>query len=95
VAGQFVADARPQIGSYANRGASARWEGLPLGAEQTIAAFVRVVSQQLAKLRLAGLVKTRRDGTFVYYSPAPDRDVLRVLSQALVGADEPQPISTA
>ncbi|MBX9640910.1 MAG: helix-turn-helix domain-containing protein, partial [Mycobacteriaceae bacterium] len=45
-----------------------------------------VVSQHLAKLRLAGLVKTRREGTFVYYSPA-DRDILRVLSQALTGAD--------
>lgn len=30
-----------------------------------------VVSQHLAKLRLAGLVKTRREGTFVYYSPHP------------------------
>jgi DNA-binding transcriptional ArsR family regulator len=45
-----------------------------------------VVSQHLAKLRLAGLVKTRREGTFVYYSPA-DQDILRVLSQALLGAD--------
>lgn len=45
-----------------------------------------VVSQHLAKLRLAGLVKGRREGTFVYYSPA-DQDVLRVLSQALFGAD--------
>lgn len=45
-----------------------------------------VVSQHLAKLRLAGLVKSRREGTFVYYSPA-DQDVLRVLSQALFGAD--------
>jgi DNA-binding transcriptional ArsR family regulator len=54
-----------------------------------------VVSQHLAKLRLAGLVKSRREGTFVYYSPAPDNDVLRVLSQALVGADSPQPIKTA
>lgn len=45
-----------------------------------------VVSQHLAKLRLAGLVKNRREGTFVYYSPA-DHDVLRVLSQALFGAD--------
>lgn len=44
------------------------------------------VSQHLAKLRLAGLVKTRREGTFVYYSPA-DQNVLRVLSQALLGAD--------
>ncbi|MDP7705698.1 helix-turn-helix transcriptional regulator [Mycobacterium sp. TY815] len=45
-----------------------------------------VVSQHLAKLRLAGLVKARREGTFVYYSPA-DQDILRVLSQALDGAD--------
>jgi DNA-binding transcriptional ArsR family regulator len=45
-----------------------------------------VVSQHLAKLRLAGLVKGRREGTFVYYSPA-DQDVLRVLGQALFGAD--------
>lgn len=45
-----------------------------------------VVSQHLAKLRLAGLVKGRREGTFVYYSPA-NQDVLRVLSQALLGAD--------
>jgi DNA-binding transcriptional ArsR family regulator len=45
-----------------------------------------VVSQHLAKLRLAGLVKGRREGTFVYYSPA-DEGVLRVLSQALFGAD--------
>lgn len=45
-----------------------------------------VVSQHLAKLRLAGVVKARREGTFVYYSPA-DQDVLRVLSQALTGAD--------
>lgn len=45
-----------------------------------------VVSQHLAKLRLAGLVKTRREGAFVYYSPA-DQDILRVLSQALTGAD--------
>lgn len=44
-----------------------------------------IVSQHLAKLRLAGLVKTRREGTFVYYSPA-DQDILRVLSQALTGA---------
>lgn len=43
-----------------------------------------VVSQHLAKMRLAGLVKGRREGTFVYYSAADD-DVLRVLSQALFG----------
>ena len=44
-----------------------------------------VVSQHLAKLRLAGLVKGRREGTFVYYSAADD-DVLRILGQALFGA---------
>lgn len=41
-----------------------------------------VVSQHLAKLRLAGLVKARREGTFVYYSPA-DPEILRILAAAL------------
>jgi DNA-binding transcriptional ArsR family regulator len=45
-----------------------------------------VVSQHLAKLRLAGLVKGRREGTFVYYSAA-DQDVHRLLSHALFHAD--------
>ena len=45
-----------------------------------------VVSQHLAKLRLAGLVKGRRQGTFVYYS-ATNHAVLQVLSQALLGRD--------
>jgi DNA-binding transcriptional ArsR family regulator len=44
------------------------------------------VSQHLAKLRLAGLVKGRREGTFVYYSAA-DQHVHRLLSQALFHAD--------
>jgi DNA-binding transcriptional ArsR family regulator len=44
------------------------------------------VSQHLAKLRLAGLVKGRREGTFVYYSAA-DEHVRRLLSQALFHAD--------
>lgn len=48
-----------------------------------------VVSQHLAKLRLAGLVKGRREGTFVYYSPA-DPQIKAVLSQALFGAEEPK-----
>jgi len=48
-----------------------------------------VVSQHLAKLRLAGLVKGRREGTFVYYSPT-DPEALGVLDQALSGpASEP------
>jgi len=44
------------------------------------------VSQHLAKLRLAGLVKGRREGTFVYYSAA-DEHVRRLLAQALHHAD--------
>ncbi|MEZ0340788.1 ArsR/SmtB family transcription factor [Mycobacterium sp. pV006] len=44
-----------------------------------------VVSQHLAKLRLAGLVKGRREGTFVYYSAA-DQHVQPLLSQALFHA---------
>lgn len=44
------------------------------------------VSQHLAKLRLAGLVKGRREGTFVYYS-AVDSHVRPLIEQALFHAD--------
>lgn len=44
------------------------------------------VSQHLAKLRLAGLVKGRREGTFVFYSAA-DEHVRRLLAQVLYHAD--------
>ena len=44
------------------------------------------VSQHLAKLRLSGLVRGRREGTFVYYSAA-DNHVRDLLSQALFHAD--------
>lgn len=44
------------------------------------------VSQHLAKLRLAGLVESRRDGTFVYYS-ASDWHVRRLLAEALSHAE--------
>jgi DNA-binding transcriptional ArsR family regulator len=44
------------------------------------------VSQHLAKLRLAGLVRGRREGTFVYYSAA-DPHVKRLLEEALNHAD--------
>jgi hypothetical protein len=40
----------------------------------------------LAKLPLAGLVKGRREGTFVYYSAADDH-VQRLLNQARFHAD--------
>jgi len=51
-----------------------------------VGATPTAVSQHLAKLRLARLVKTRRDGTFVYYSAA-DIHVRRLLDEALFHAD--------
>lgn len=44
------------------------------------------VSQHLAKLRLAGLVDSRRQGTFIYYHAA-DTHVRQLLEQALFHAD--------
>jgi ArsR family transcriptional regulator, virulence genes transcriptional regulator len=42
------------------------------------------VSQQLARLRMEGLVSRRRDGRAIYYSIADDR--VRVILQGLYGA---------
>ena len=44
------------------------------------------VSQHLAKMRLAGLVRGRREGTFIYYSAA-NTHVQTLLAQALFHAD--------
>lgn len=44
------------------------------------------VSQHLAKLRLAGLVRPRREGTHMYYQAA-DEHVRALLDQALFHAD--------
>jgi DNA-binding transcriptional ArsR family regulator len=44
------------------------------------------VSQHLAKLRLAGLVTTRREGNRIFYS-AVDEHVLRLVTEALFHAD--------
>lgn len=44
------------------------------------------VSQHLAKLRLAGLVKTRREGRHVYYSLS-DGHLRRLVLEALSHAD--------
>lgn len=44
------------------------------------------ISQHLAKLRLAGLVNGRREGTFVYYSAVPEH-AAELLNQALFHAD--------
>jgi DNA-binding transcriptional ArsR family regulator len=47
--------------------------------ENTLALRQPTVSQQLARLRLDGLVNTRRDGKTVYYSIADD-DIKRVIA---------------
>ncbi len=53
---------------------------------ELVGASPTAVSQHLAKLRLARLVKARRDGTFVFYSAA-DVHVRRLLDEALFHAD--------
>lgn len=53
---------------------------------ELVGAAPTAVSQHLAKLRLARLVKTRREGTFVFYSAA-DVHVRRLLDEALYHAD--------
>ncbi len=52
------------------------------------------VSQHLAKLRLAGLVDSRREGTFVYYS-ATDEHVRRLLAEALSHAEHATGVATS
>ena len=47
-----------------------------------VGAAPTAVSQHLAKLRLAKLVRVRREGTFAYYS-ANDEHVTRLLGEAL------------
>jgi DNA-binding transcriptional ArsR family regulator len=49
------------------------------------------VSQHLAKLRLAGLVRHRREGMYVYYEAA-DKGLERILAEAL---GEPMPKAPA
>lgn len=56
---------------------------------ELIGASPSVVSQHLAKLRLAGLVHGRREGTFVYYTAA-DQHVRALLTEALFHADHQQ-----
>jgi DNA-binding transcriptional ArsR family regulator len=53
---------------------------------ELVGASPTTVSQHLAKLRLAGLVRGRRDGTFIYYTAA-DSHVQALLTQALFHAD--------
>ncbi|WP_214367766.1 ArsR/SmtB family transcription factor [Pseudonocardia sp. H11422] len=49
---------------------------------ELVGAAPTAVSQHLAKLRLAGLVEGRREGTFVYYS-VEGRHVRALLNEAL------------
>ncbi|CAB4924135.1 unannotated protein [freshwater metagenome] len=53
---------------------------------EVVGATSSAVSQHLAKLRLAGLVQVRREGTFAYYTAA-DEHVHRLLDEALFHAD--------
>ncbi|MFI0352586.1 ArsR/SmtB family transcription factor [Actinomadura sp. 9N407] len=53
---------------------------------ELVGAAPTAVSQHLAKLRLSGLVRGRREGTFVYYSAA-NVHVRRLLEAALFHAD--------
>ncbi|MDR7253088.1 DNA-binding transcriptional ArsR family regulator [Nocardioides sp. BE266] len=53
---------------------------------ERVGASSSVVSQHLAKLRLAGLVQVRREGTYAYYTAA-DEHVHRLLDEALFHAD--------
>lgn len=53
---------------------------------ELVAATPTAVSQHLAKLRLAGLVAVRREGTFAFYSMA-DSHVGQLLEEALFHAD--------
>ena len=53
---------------------------------ELIDASPSAVSQHLAKLRLAGLVQVRREGTFAYYATA-NTHVKRLLDEALSHAD--------
>jgi DNA-binding transcriptional ArsR family regulator len=53
---------------------------------ELVGASPTAVSQHLAKLRLAGLVRGRRQGTFVYYTAA-DEHVRALLAEALFHAE--------
>lgn len=51
-----------------------------------VGASTTAVSQHLSKLRLAGLVQSRREGTYVHYS-ATDSHLQSLLAQALSHAE--------
>jgi ArsR family transcriptional regulator len=51
-----------------------------------VGATPTTVSQHLAKLRLAGIVRGRRDGTFIHYT-ATDEHIRNLLTEALQHAE--------
>ena len=53
---------------------------------EAVGATPAAVSQHLAKLRLAGLVESRREGTFAFYR-ASDAHVRRLLAETLSHAE--------
>ena len=60
---------------------------------ELVGATPTAVSQHLAKLRLAGLVESRRKGTFAFYS-ATDEHVRRLLTEALSHAEHVTGVAT-
>lgn len=60
------------------------------GLAELVRANPAAVSQHLSKVRLAKLVRVRRQGTFAYYSAA-DHHVGRLLGEALYHADHHRP----
>jgi ArsR family transcriptional regulator len=52
-----------------------------------VGATPTAVSQHLAKLRLAGIVRGRRDGTFIHYT-ATDEHIRNLLTEALHHAED-------
>jgi DNA-binding transcriptional ArsR family regulator len=54
---------------------------------ELVGAAPTAVSQHLAKLRLAGLVRGRREGTYIHYSAA-DTHVRALLAEVLFHAGE-------
>ncbi|WP_394216486.1 ArsR/SmtB family transcription factor [Brachybacterium vulturis] len=61
---------------------------------ETVGATPAAVSQHLAKLRLAGLVESRKEGTFAFYR-ASDSHVRRLLAETLSHAEHVTGAATA
>ncbi|MFC4063592.1 ArsR/SmtB family transcription factor [Actinoplanes subglobosus] len=78
----------------ARASASAQGETSVACLAELVGAAPTAVGQHLAKLRLAGLVRGRREGTFIHYSAA-DPHVRALLSEALFPAGAADQASAA